>query len=209
MRSVREGIVRSVLRMRQLRNCLTVARITAAMAFASEQSREQWLAKREARRAKQREQNVIRAQKMHQARLRSDNDGAQPLFSAPSSPNLPAALIGCSGWYYWHWRECFYPQGTPSSKWFDYYASQFDTVELNAPFYSWPTVATVNTWLKQAGRRRFVYTIKVCEMITHTKRFENCKTLVRDFSLIADLLGKRFGCFLFQLPPSFQYSPAR
>ena len=33
-------------------------------------------------------------------------------------------------------------------------------------------------------------------------------TLVKDFGLIADLLGPRFGCFLFQLPPSFQYSAA-
>jgi uncharacterized protein YecE (DUF72 family) len=33
--------------------------------------------------------------------------------------------------------------------------------------------------------------------------------LVRDFGLIADLLGRRMGCFLFQLPPSFHYTPAR
>src|SRR3954447_21949334 len=107
MRSVREGIVRSVLRMRQLRNCLTVARIAAAMAFASDQSREQWLAKREARRAKQREQNVGRARKMHEARLCAGGDLAQQLFAAPTNASLPPVLIGCSGWYYWHWRECF------------------------------------------------------------------------------------------------------
>jgi uncharacterized protein YecE (DUF72 family) len=178
------------------------------MAFASDQSREQWLAKREARRAKQREQNVGRARKMHEARLCAGGDLAQQLFAAPTNASLPPVLIGCSGWYYWHWRDCFYPQGTPNSKWFGHYASQFDTVELNAPFYSWPTVATVNTWLKQAGRRRLVYTVKVCEMITHTKRFVGTKTLVRDFCHIADLLGDRMGCFLFQLPPSFTYTPA-
>jgi len=32
---------------------------------------------------------------------------------------------------------------------------------------------------------------------------------VQDFGLIADLLGPRMGCFLFQLPPSFHYTPAR
>jgi uncharacterized protein YecE (DUF72 family) len=41
------------------------------------------------------------------------------------------------------------------------------------------------------------------------KRFTGTKTLVRDFGFIADLLGERFGCFLFQLPPSFRYTPAR
>jgi uncharacterized protein YecE (DUF72 family) len=82
-------------------------------------------------------------------------------------------------------------------------------VELNAPFYSWPTAAVVATWLRQAGRRRFIYTVKVSELITHVKRFTGTRTLVRDFGHIADLLGPRMGCFLFQLPPSFQYTPAR
>ena len=39
--------------------------------------------------------------------------------------------------------------------------------------------------------------------------FAGTKTLVRDFGHIADLLGPRMGCFLFQLPPSFRYSRAR
>ena len=82
-------------------------------------------------------------------------------------------------------------------------------MELNAPFYSWPTVATVNSWIRQAGRREFVYTVKVCELITHVKRFAGTKQLVQDFGLTADLLGPRMGCFLFQLPPSFHYTSAR
>ena len=81
----------------------------------------------------------------------------------------------------------------PSGQWFAHYASHFRTVELNAPFYSWPTVATVKTWLRQAGRRRFVYTVKVCELITHVKRFAGTRELVRDFGLIADLLGAAHG----------------
>jgi uncharacterized protein YecE (DUF72 family) len=117
--------------------------------------------------------------------------------------------VGCSGWFYWHWRGTFYPADLPTSRWFSHYAGKFATVELNAPFYSWPTLTTVGSWLSQAGERPFVYTVKVCELITHIKRFAGTKTLVRDFSLIADLLGSRMGCFLFQLPPSFHYTPAR
>ena len=63
--------------------------------------------------------------------------------------------------------------------------------------------------MRQAGRKRFVYTVKVCELITHIKRFAGTKTLVKDFGLVADLLGERMGCLLFQLPPSFTYSAAR
>lgn len=165
----------------------------------------EWRARREARRAKQREQNVVRAAKMHAQRLEFDRTHAA---LDVSSQTLPDALVGCSGWYYWHWRDCFYPGDIPGSQWFDYYASQFRTVELNAPFYSWPTDATVRTWIRQEKRRRFIYTVKVSELITHQKRFVRTKTLIRDFGHIADLLGPRMGCFLFQFPASFRYTPA-
>lgn len=173
------------------------------------ETRAQWRARREERREKQRAQNAFRAQKMHVARLEYEQHPASRAKPprAGRNENL-TAHVGCSGWFYWHWRDAFYPEGTPTSRWFDYYASQFRTVELNAPFYSWPTLAAVATWKRQVGRRRFVYTVKVNELITHTRKFVRTATLVKDFGFVADLLGPRFGCFLFQLPPSFKYSSA-
>ena len=168
-------------------------------------------ARREARRLKQREANVGRAAKMHAARLA--DPGTQPADKSdapsPGAKQIPAFNIGCSGWFYWHWREQFYPPTAPTSEWFAHYAARFATVELNAPFYSWPTLATVQSWLRQARRRNFVYTVKVSELITHVKRFAGTKELVKDFGYIADLLGPKMGCFLFQLPPSFHFTSAR
>jgi uncharacterized protein YecE (DUF72 family) len=155
------------------------------------------------RREKQRQANTGRALKMRAARL-----AAEPLPKAPAK-DPPYLNVGCSGWFYWHWRGAFYPVDIPTKGWFAQYARNFSTVELNAPFYSWPTVNTVKEWLKQAGTGDFVYTVKVCEMITHVKRFSGTKILVKDFGFIADLLGPRMGCFLFQLPRSYVYSAAR
>ena len=160
-------------------------------------------ARREARREKQRETNIKRAEKMHAARVTDDCP------STNGQPEPPAVNVGCSGWFYWHWRETFYPSALPTNRWFAHYAGKFKTVELNAPFYGWPTVGTVETWKRQAGRSRFVYTVKVCELITHIKRFDGTKRLIDDFGYIADLLGPRMGCFLYQLPPSFRYTRAR
>jgi uncharacterized protein YecE (DUF72 family) len=157
------------------------------------------------RRARQREANFGRAAKMHAARIATEKEHPKP----PPSPPEAAAYVGCSGWFYWRWRELFYPAGLPTREWFDHYATQFDTVEINASFYSWPTVASVKGWLRQPGDRKFVYTVKVCELITHIKRFKGTKTLVKDFGLIADILGERMGCFLFQLPPSHHFTKAR
>ena len=163
-------------------------------------------ARREARREKQRQANAGRAAKMHQARLA---DSTADLFPVRGLDDKQTLFIGCSGWFYWDWKGLFYPEELSTSEWFGYYSKHFNTVELNAPFYSWPTVATVKTWLRQAGRKRFTYTVKVSELITHVKRFEGTEELVKDFGYIADLLGPRMGCLLFQLPPSYDYSPER
>jgi uncharacterized protein YecE (DUF72 family) len=116
--------------------------------------------------------------------------------------------IGCSGWYYWHWKGEVYPADLPASRWFAHYQRAFDTVELNAPFYHWPRLTTVRNWARQAGPG-FQYSVKVNRAITHLKRFSRTKQQVRQFCGFADVLGDHMGCFLFQLPPSFRYTPAR
>jgi uncharacterized protein YecE (DUF72 family) len=161
-------------------------------------------ARRQERREKQREANLGRAKKMHTARLAFESEATLPHAEEP-----PACNVGCSGWFYWHWRGSFYPQDMPTKEWFSHYITRFPTVELNAPFYSWPTVNAVKGWVRQAGTLPFLYTVKACELLTHVKRFSRTKILVKDFGLIADLLGKHMGCFLFQFPPSFHYTPAR
>jgi uncharacterized protein YecE (DUF72 family) len=98
------------------------------------------------------------------------------------------------------------PGRVPSSRWFSIYEQQFKTVELNAPFYSWPTIGAVKTWLRQANSD-FIYTVKVCELITHIKRFDDARTLIKAFGYIADIFCSQMGCFLFQLPPSVHYDP--
>lgn len=161
-------------------------------------------ARRQLRREKQREANVGRAAKMHKARMTGNLD-----LLPHTAGEISKVNIGCSGWFYWHWRGDFYPADLPTKQWFRHYAEHFRTVELNAPFYAWPTIATVQSWRRQAGQRQFVYTVKVCELITHVKRFQRTKQLVEDFSFIADMLGPMMGCFLFQLPPGFHYTLAR
>lgn len=155
------------------------------------------------RREKQRQANIGRAEKMHKARVADLTERPAPITEPPN------VNVGCSGWFYWHWKGDFYAEDLPTNQWFSHYQKHFSTVELNAPFYSWPTLAAVKTWLKQASTDNFIYTVKVCELISHLKRFTGTKTLVKDFGYIAHLLGDRMGCFLYQLPPSHTFTPAR
>jgi uncharacterized protein YecE (DUF72 family) len=116
--------------------------------------------------------------------------------------------LGCSGWYYWRWKGGFYPVDLPTHQWFRRYARAFKTVEMNSTFYHWPRPATIRGWAQQAPAS-FRYAIKVNRQITHERRMKNTKRLIQKFSQIADLLGPKFGCFLFQFPPSFRYTAAR
>jgi uncharacterized protein YecE (DUF72 family) len=171
-------------------------------------SKEEWRARRAARRAKQREANIDRAAKMHKARLMFEKENF-PRPRKKVSPRGRKLHIGCSGWFYWKWRGLFYPQDLPTKGWFAHYAQRFDTVEINASFYSWPTVANVKAWTRQPGAHPFIYTIKVSELITHIKKLKGTKTLIKDFGLIADLLGEQMGCFLFQFPASYRFTKGR
>ena len=116
-------------------------------------AREERRRRREERRARQRAQNVVRAASMHEARVAYEASGKAAAVrpAPPRAVERQQLFIGCSGWFYWHWRDDFYPRALPTSGWFEHYLKHFRTVELNAPFYSWPTVATVQGWVRQYG----------------------------------------------------------
>jgi uncharacterized protein YecE (DUF72 family) len=117
--------------------------------------------------------------------------------------------IGCSGWFYWHWKGGFYPEELGTHRWFRHYQSKFRTVELNAPFYRFPTPDIVKTWCRQCTRRGFRYSVKVNRIITHEKRLVGTRKLVKQFYDTTEPLGKRMGCYLFQFPPSFKFTRGR
>ena len=74
--------------------------------------------------------------------------------------------IGTSGWYYNHWTGLFYPDKLPKSKWFEYYAGNFNTVEINNTFYQLPKHDALKRWHKLAPEN-FIYSVKANRYITH------------------------------------------
>lgn len=116
--------------------------------------------------------------------------------------------IGCSGWFYWHWRGIFYPDTQRTDTWFRHYTANFNTVELNAPFYSWPKLSTVKSWVRNTPEN-FRYSVKVNRLITHEKRLVRTRMLVEEFCKFEEILGPKLGSFLFQFPPSYRYTASR
>jgi uncharacterized protein YecE (DUF72 family) len=110
--------------------------------------------------------------------------------------------IGCSGFYYRHWRGLFYPDDLPQRLWFEYYCSHFNTVELNTTFYNFPKEAFLRSWHERSPAD-FLFTVKAPRLITHYKKFADCKTVCAEFyDVILKGLKEKTGTILFQLPPS-------
>lgn len=111
--------------------------------------------------------------------------------------------IGTSGWHYRDWWGPFYPAELKKKDAFAHYASRFDAVELNAPFYRTPTEAAVEAW-RDTAPEGFRFAWKASRFITHWRRLtidENSMSLLQGR---LDLLGDRLGPVLFQLPPRMQ-----
>ncbi len=57
-----------------------------------------------------------------------------------------AVKIGTSGWSYPSWRPGFYPEGLQPAEFLAFYASRFDTVELNSTGYRLPSADQFRRW---------------------------------------------------------------
>lgn len=112
-------------------------------------------------------------------------------------------FIGTSGWSYSHWKENFYPHKLATTKWLNYYATFFSTVELNTTFYGLPSIKTIKKWMTDVPSD-FHFSIKASRYITHQKRLHDCGESLEIFFKVIKEFGPKTGPFLFQLPPSFK-----
>jgi uncharacterized protein YecE (DUF72 family) len=116
--------------------------------------------------------------------------------------------VGCSGWVYRHWKGGFYPAELPQKRWFEHYARDFDTVEINASFYRVPLVSTFDGWREKAPPG-FRYAVKANRFMTHMKKLIDCEVPLAEFIELARRLGPTLGPILYQLPPSLHLDLAR
>jgi uncharacterized protein YecE (DUF72 family) len=110
------------------------------------------------------------------------------------------ARIGCSGWQYRHWRGTFYPHDLQHDSWLEYYAAEFDTVEINNTFYRLPEATAFAKWRKRAPAG-FLYAVKASRFMTHMKKLKDPAEPLSRFFSRARRLGDSFGPVLYQLPP--------
>ncbi|MCO6149435.1 DUF72 domain-containing protein [Flavobacterium sp. NRK1] len=68
--------------------------------------------------------------------------------------------IGCSSYTTTLWQPLFFPEGLPRKQWFGYYCKFFNTYELNATFYRFPTIKTLQNWYDKTPNE-FIFSVKM------------------------------------------------
>jgi uncharacterized protein YecE (DUF72 family) len=116
--------------------------------------------------------------------------------------------IGTSGWSYKSWEKTFYPADAPKTRHFEFYATQFPTVEINNTFYRLPTLNMVERWRDKAPSG-FVYAVKGSRFITHMKKLSRLDGALVKFFEHIEPLKERVGVILWQLPPMLRKDAPR
>ncbi|HWQ93136.1 MAG TPA: DUF72 domain-containing protein [Clostridia bacterium] len=121
---------------------------------------------------------------------------------------MSRVYIGTSGWSYKGWEKTFYPEDVPRKDQFQFYATQFPTVEINLTFYRLPTLPMVRGWREKAPPG-FVYAVKGSRFITHMKKLVNLQGALKKYFDRLKPLRQQTGAVLWQLPPMLHYDPER
>lgn len=108
--------------------------------------------------------------------------------------------VGTSGYTY------FWNEGKPTP--FEWYLKQgFNSVEINASFYRFPSRDWVKVWAK--APRDFTFSIKVHRLITHYAKLRGrAVEYWRRFKEPLKPIEDKIEFWLFQMPPSYIYKPA-
>lgn len=110
--------------------------------------------------------------------------------------------VGTSGFAYKEWKPAFYPADLPQSRFLQYYASQFRSVEIDSTFYRMPNQATLDRW-REASHPGFRFALKASRRITHWERLRLPSGALDYLTGALPRLEDRLGVVLFQLPPNF------
>ena len=132
------------------------------------------------------------------------------LFDSRDAASNACVRFGTSSFSAPGWLGTFYPRGTRPGDFLRHYATQFDTVEIDATYYSIPSIELVDGWARKTPER-FVVAAKFPRSIVHAGgaadpdpgRLLTPDATYADRDAFLDVmsrLGARLGPLLLQFP---------
>ncbi len=109
-------------------------------------------------------------------------------------------FVGCAKWNKTDLKG-FYPKGTKDE--LAYYSTQFNSIELNATFYSMPSPEQVQTW-KEKTPADFKFFPKITNTVSHFRRLLNITDAVTRFATAVLNFDEKLGMVFLQLHDNFK-----
>lgn len=108
--------------------------------------------------------------------------------------------IGCAKWNKTDLKG-FYPKGTKDE--LTYYATQFNSIELNATFYGRPKVEEVTEW-RDKTPENFRFFPKITNSVSHFRRLNNIEEPVTAFVAAVVHFEQKLGMCFLQMHDNFK-----
>ena len=110
--------------------------------------------------------------------------------------------LGTQGWSYVDWHGVFYPPGARQEDRLPFYATVFDTVELDTTFYDAPKPTIARSWARHTPPT-FRFAAKLPRALTHEALLSGAGPGLVEFVRALEPLGERLGPVLAQMPAEF------
>lgn len=108
-------------------------------------------------------------------------------------------FVGCAKWNK-NDLKGFYPSGTKDE--LTYYATQFNSIEMNATFYHSPSKEQVQVW-KAKTPPDFKFFPKISQSISHYSRLKNIEEKLKAFTDSVAFFEEQLGAIFLQLHDNF------
>lgn len=131
--------------------------------------------------------------------LPQDHVDTTRALAAGKGTGQPRIHVGCAKWNKQDLAN-FYPRGTKDE--LAYYATQFNSIELNATFYRFFPPEQFTNWAKKVPDG-FLFYPKVTKEISHLKRLSGVAAQVEDYVHAVRHLGDRLGAVFLQMNENF------
>ena len=131
--------------------------------------------------------------------LPKDHEKTAQVLKKSKAKNLEIC-VGCAKWNKTDLKG-FYPKGTKDE--LTYYATQFNSIELNATFYGMPSADQVQTW-KEKTPADFKFFPKITNTVSHFRRLLNITDVVTQFATAVLNFDEKLGMIFLQLHDNFK-----
>ena len=131
--------------------------------------------------------------------LPQDHIDTKLVLNAVKDDSVPEIYVGCAKWNRADLKG-FYPRGTKDE--LKYYASQFNSIELNATFYRIFPAEQFESWYNKTPKG-FKFFPKLNQEISHYKRLHNIEGIVEQYLYNASYLKEKLGTVFLQMHSNF------